>query len=110
MKIPRRFQGKQRWSFSDMAQCNADVGQFWFSKDTMRFFGTRLLGAPASTACGVYFVSSEKPPHGPRRYSVRKFDPRDCTVDTVGEVCAYKTSKQAYAARDRATASCRRRG
>lgn len=75
-------------TFQEMARAVTRAGGHWFDRATMRFFGTRLLGT------GWLFVSSEQPPHGPRRYSVRRWDaavPGD--VDTVGEFCAYQTAR-----------------
>lgn len=45
----------------------------WWDKDTMRFFRTRVHEAVYEGPGGVFFVTSEKPPHGDRRCSVRQF-------------------------------------
>lgn len=64
---------------------------YWFSKDTLRFFATRFAG-------GFYdfpdrgvtlFVTSEKPPHGPRVATIRAYvwksaDVEDLTPFGVG--------------------------
>lgn len=62
-------------------------GSHWWDKDTMRFFGTRVSAQVYQGPGGVYFVTSEKPPHGKRSYSVRQYHPRTKDVDTVGEFC-----------------------
>ena len=67
----------------------------WFDADTMRFFGSRI-GIARKKGDDFYFVSSEKPPHGPRRYSVRKMDING-KIETVGEFCSmskYMAEKQ----------------
>lgn len=59
----------------------------WFDSDTMRFFGTRLSKVYSGDG-GHYFVTSEKPPHGSRAYSVRRFLPDIPTIRTIGEFCS----------------------
>lgn len=61
----------------------------WFDKDAMRFFGTRYASgfldiAPARV---TLFVTSEKPPHGPRRASIRAYFWDSAQVDTLGPFC-----------------------
>ncbi|MHC4322695.1 MAG: DUF7447 family protein [Planctomycetota bacterium] len=59
----------------------------WFDPDTMRFFRSRI-GKARKCKNGVwFFVSSEKPPHGKRKYSVRKME-LDGDINTVGEFCS----------------------
>ena len=74
-------------------------GGYWFSANSMRFFGTRLsrLGYPSSDQQCTYFVTSEQPPHGPRRWSVRCIRWADGEIDTVGKFCVMT----------RRTANCR---
>ena len=62
-------------------------GRHWFDRDTMRFFGTRLPRAGITGQGGVFFVTSEQPPHGPRAYSVRKLL-GEGRIETVGDFCA----------------------
>lgn len=60
----------------------------WFDPDTMRFFGTRLGRAFWVRGTDtIYFVTSEKPPHGPRAYSVRRMD-SEGEIETVGDFCS----------------------
>ncbi len=74
----------------------------FFDADTMRFWKSRVLDAVSVSAEGVsFFVTSE--PYvwdGPRVYTVRSFDPRQPNrMETVGEMGAYRTSREAHAAR-----------
>lgn len=81
-------------SIEDLKQLNRKNGGCWFEPSTMRFFGTRICGG---IQFGRFFISSEQPPHGQRKYSVRSFDEAG-DIDTVGEFCAYDTQAQAQAA------------
>lgn len=75
----------------------------WFGDGEMAFFGTKVeTGAYVSPKGGAFFVSSEKPPHDRRRYSVRRMDIYTGKVETVGEFCGHKTLKTAIAARNAA--------
>ena len=73
-------------------------GGHFFDTDTMRFFSSRI-GIIRSKGDDYYFVTSERPPHGPRQFSVRHMD-IDGDINTVGDFCsltrymAEKTVKQ----------------
>ena len=61
----------------------------WFAPEAMRFFSSRLLGAPAATPDGsAYFVTSERCSYDhPRLYSVRvsrKDESGRWQIDTIG--------------------------
>lgn len=47
---------------------NKETGHHFFDDDTMRFFRSHLHGP---VFAGRLFVTSEKPPHGSRRYTIR---------------------------------------
>lgn len=55
----------------------------FFDSDTMRFFKSRI-GAVRIKDGVWYFVTSEKPPHGSRMYSVRKME-LDGDINIIGE-------------------------
>ena len=78
------------WSIDDIQTAMRANGSHWWNPDTMRFFGTRVCGPAWNGPGGVYFVTSEKPPHGARAYTVRQYKPETYDVDTVGELCGYK--------------------
>lgn len=72
----------------------------WFDPETMRFFKTRI-GAHVYvnddyTNGDLLFITSEKPPHGPRAYAVRQMNRK--TGDIRGEVREFATRSQALAA------------
>ena len=72
------------------------ISRHWFDADTMRFFKTRLAQVGYQHADGsVYFVTSEKPPYGERRYSVRRLTGFKGDIQTIGEFCGYKNAATA---------------
>jgi hypothetical protein len=81
-------------SIAELKELNRANGGCWFEPSSMRFFGSRI---ESGIIRGRYFITSEQPPHGPRKYSVRSFDAKG-SVDTVGEFCDYTTKADAMAA------------
>jgi len=72
--------------YKNRRQTSGNVGHF-FDADTMRFFKSRI-GRARKCKSGIwFFVTSEKPPHGKRMYSVRKME-LDGDINTVGEFCS----------------------
>lgn len=75
-----------KWTMSQIRACNRERGHHWFERGTMRFFNSRVGRSVYQGPGGVYFVSSERYDEThPRTFSVRKFNPRDCSVGTVGD-------------------------
>jgi hypothetical protein len=72
--------------------------EYWFSPDTMRFFGTRI-GKVVQVGQVWLFITSEKPPHGPRAYSVRRMTETG-DISTVGEFCVMTRGQAPAALRD----------
>lgn len=68
------------WSIEAIKNTNKNRGFFWFSQSTMRFFRSRISSKVYEGPGGVFFVSSEVPPHGKRVYAVREFDPKTGAV------------------------------
>lgn len=61
---------------TDIKAANAAAGFFFFSKDTMRFFSSKVESKVYEGPGGVYFVTSEQMgEEGPRKYRVRRFEP-----------------------------------
>jgi hypothetical protein len=79
------------WTINDIQTAMRRDGSHWWDRQSMRFFGTRVCGGAFNGAGGVYFVTSEQPPHGKRAYTIRQFKPDTLDVSTVGELCGYKT-------------------
>jgi hypothetical protein len=85
------------FSIGDIQRANRDAGHRFFSPDTMRFFGSRVM---PTVYAGRFFITSERSGfdyNSPRTYTVREFFP-DASIETVGEFNAYKTPAQARAA------------
>lgn len=82
----------------DVKHANEKAGKYWFSKDTLRFFKSRVAPVAYTTRDGktAYFVSSEKFDHDtPRLYTVRMCDLTTGEIDTVGKFQAYKSQAAA---------------
>jgi len=73
------------WSIKDIKRANAKAGRHFFEPATMRFFNSVVGRTVYQGVGGVFFLTSEKGPHGPRRYTVRQFNPQGGDVSTVGE-------------------------
>lgn len=81
-------------TIAELKALNERNGGCWFGRGEMRFFGTRI---ESGILCGRYFITSEQPPHGSRKFSVRTFDDEG-SVETVGEFCELATKRDALAA------------
>jgi hypothetical protein len=86
------------WTMAAIRETNKRAGGSWFSRGNMRAFGTRLPRRVFEGPGGVFFVTSELPPHGPRMYTVRQFHPDGGSVDTPGQgYCRYPNARMANA-------------
>jgi len=77
----------KRWTVNEIKRFMRAAGSHWFDPNTMRFFETEVERSVYQGPGGVYFVTSEQPPYGPRRWSVRQFWPSAAEIGTVGEFC-----------------------
>jgi hypothetical protein len=80
--VPTPEQRSQWWTIGDIERANYNAGGHWFSPDTKKFFRSRILGDVYQGTGGIYFVSSEKSPSGPRAFTIREFNPVDASIDT----------------------------
>lgn len=95
---PLPYPGHTTWE----AQKNMESkGSYWWTPDTMRFFGTRV-GSEFYGPGGLYFVTSEAHPHPlerwpakVRKYTVRKYNPESNDIETIGEFGGYRTASPA---------------
>lgn len=97
-----------RWTMDSIKSCNAARGHHWFDRSTLRFFRSRVSRTVYQGPGGVYFVSSEqKSPAawgmgwGSRKFTVRKFNPKDCSVSTVQDFQKFFDGREAAAAAKR---------
>ena len=91
--------------FFTVADIRAAHDGHFFDRDTMRFFGSRIVGD--RTIAGRFFITSEqdRAPYGrvwggARRYSIREAMP-DGSVETVGEFGEFSTADAARRAAKR---------
>lgn len=78
-------------TMDDVIMANRKAGQHWFDEDTLRFFQSRF----GKLYGDRYFISSEKSPNNPRRWSVRKVDWKTGDIGTVGEFQQFPTEASA---------------
>lgn len=82
-------------SITDIIETNKREGFYFFSKDTMEFFASKVYPGVYG---GKYFITSEKdgPSSSTRAFTIREAKP-DGNIDTVGEFCEFKSKAQAEA-------------
>ncbi len=69
---------------------------YFFTKDAMRFFNSRLPKGGYSNGNEVYFVTSEKfDDSSKREYTIRKLTIKTGAINTVGEFRQYTNSTAA---------------
>lgn len=84
------------WTITEMKEINQEKGYYFFERDTMRFFRSKI--ETAANDAGI-FVTSEQPPDGARKYTLRLFDHITGNVETVGEFMQYTHREDALLAR-----------
>lgn len=104
--IPReekRAMSSYEWyDFTSTEDIKRNHRGYWFSKDTMKFFQSRIGQNVYYGKDLLFFVSSERQNYDtPRLYTVRAYDPKHDRVQTVGEFQGYKTSGGANGAAER---------
>ena len=69
-------------TIADVKQANKDAGYYFFSRDTMRFFGTRIVSTlyKNNTFITTDYTGFER---NNRAYSVRVFHPETGIVNTA---------------------------
>lgn len=85
------------FSIGAIMAASRESGSHYFDADTMRFFGSRVLG---DVWAGRLFITSERSGfdrYSPRMYTVREFMP-DGSIETVGEFGEHATAAQARSA------------
>lgn len=75
------------YTLKDIKDANKAAGLHFFDRSTMDFFGSEVYPAVTEGPGGVYFVTTEKPPHGPRRATTRRFRPDTGVCEAVGPFC-----------------------
>ncbi len=86
------------YTLSDIKTANRVRGLYFFSRDTLRFFRSRISTRVHQGPGGIYFVTSEQfDERSSRLYTVRCFNPASAGIDTVGEFQEHPTAYQAHA-------------
>lgn len=78
-------------SIGEIIEANKAAGLFFFSPATMRLFRSRIL---SEVIQGCLFVTSERAPDQPRRFTVRQAW-ADGKVETLGEFQQFATAREA---------------
>ena len=89
-------------SIPQIKKKNQAIGQHWFSKETMQFFGTRIESSVFVMPQGSLFITSEQDPAGKAWFGERRFTIRiaypNGVIDTVrgfGEYFSLPEAKMA---------------
>lgn len=75
---------KRLFSMADIKELNREAGQYFFSRDTMRFFKSTIV---TGLLKGGYFITGESQSgYGSgRKYTARKVDYLNGSIQTLGE-------------------------
>lgn len=101
VKVEPLPSSRTQWSIGDIKAKNRAEGWHFFDRDTLRFFNSIVHDEVYAGPGGVFFVTSEKPKDGVRRYSVRQFDQesgRCFTPRDFENFRKYETADAAHAA------------
>ena len=79
-------------TIKEFKRFNKEVGQHWFSPDTMKFFNTKIEYWEFDTG---FFITLEHDHLMPHMYSVRKADFDTGKVETIGEFHSHKSLQAA---------------
>lgn len=82
-----------KWTISDIRYANKEAGYFFFSREAMRFWNSRVDRQVYQGVGGVYFVTYDSA-FGQSRYSVRRFEPGTAQVFTVAGTGGHLPSLQ----------------
>jgi hypothetical protein len=84
-------------TINDVKRTNQEAGKYFFSKDTMNFFKSRI---ETDLYKNTYFITSEQGPidTSPRRFTIRKAVLGGRDIVTASEFQRYKTLESAKAA------------
>lgn len=90
---------KGRTTIDDVKRINKEKDRHWFERDTMRFFRSKIERDALRFGQLIddkYFITSEQfDSDSPRLYSVRRFNPKEGSINTVGEFQEFGTKGQA---------------
>lgn len=93
-EIKKNYSLKQLWSINDIERLyDKKQGGYFFSKNTMRFFSSRVLSDFFVGKNKAYFVTSERKCFNDynRAFTVREIDLNSGDINTVGEFLEYSS-------------------
>ncbi len=83
-----------RTTIEDVISANKEKGRHWFDKETMRFFRSKIERDELRFGQLIddkYFITSEQfDSSSPRLFTVRRFNPKESSINTVGEFQEFK--------------------
>lgn len=81
---------KRLFSMADVKELNREAGQYFFSRDTMRFFKSTI---ETGLLKGGYFITGESQSGyaSGRKYTARKVDYLNGSIETIGEFHSFST-------------------
>ena len=81
---------KRLFSLADVKELNREAGQYFFSRDTMRFFKSTI---ETGLLKGGYFITGESQSSyaSGRKYTARKVDFLNGSIETLGEFHSFST-------------------
>lgn len=83
-------------SMDEIRNASRAAGSRWFEAEAMRFFHTHLSHTGQRDSAGrIWFITSDAPRNGPRKYSVRVYIPETGNVETYGGFHSHATSTAA---------------
>lgn len=84
----------------EVKQSNREHGFHYFSRDTMRFFSSRVSDRAYKVGDKAYFITSEKhrlTANNPRKWTIRVIDLITGKVNTVGRFQEFNSHREAEA-------------
>lgn len=90
----------RKYSITEMKEMHKAVGGEWFNKMSMRFFSTKIEAQPNKN--NIFITSeivNEFEKDCQRKYTLRRFNPTTCHIETIGEFFQYSTRAEAMEAR-----------
>lgn len=85
-------------SIETVKRINAKFGFHYFSRETLRFFSSRISTCAYQIGNKAYFITSEKntfTANNPRKYSIRVMDLTNGNIDTIGEFQEFNSHREA---------------
>jgi hypothetical protein len=84
------------YTVEDLKRVNAELGEYYFSPDTMRFFRSRVAEGINHTLDGIVFITSEQfDDNSPRLYTIRIMNEEGYVHELACEFQQFKSLREA---------------